>query len=487
VGFVLTIFNDAAGVLPTAANIIKREKKHLATSTQIIEQSVAEGARGGALTFPAAADAGVSAPEGAVITWEFCVYLRALGSYLKISTHPFSEAERASLLTRSFHAETRVALDSLLRCTETLKSSSFVSRFTSFQPDGHRPGGAPTLTPESGQFLTSECARFASGVSILKDLYSLYDCVIGSDNVSFETWLSLAGAGARKIRVTEFQRVAEEIFELQGRSSVPTELSVLASQITPDSLSADVSTIFARLYGMLDLLRLVETALAADDPLKQTLPLFTLLREESRALLDLIVARTLRIDGLDPAVHEYLDGVAYAIRMELRKAFEHELVGLAALRPAPQVYGKVENAHGLLRDCFQQSVIAVARAFDARIDGAKLFDNFRTKLEQSLLLRRELWDVLAAVRHAEDEHDQAALRHLMHRLSHFRDGSLRFLMYKDWEAFEMFVEEASAAKSSAELHTVLHRFRAFLETLFGQINMRAVLADRPFVPDAPQG
>jgi hypothetical protein len=59
-------------------------------------------------------------------------------------------------------------------------------------------------------------------------------------------------------------------------------------------------------------------------------------------------------------------------------------------------------------------------------------------------------------------------------------------MYKDWEALERFVEEATAAKSSAELQPVLHRFHAFLETLFGQVNMRAVLADHPFDADASQ-
>ena len=59
-------------------------------------------------------------------------------------------------------------------------------------------------------------------------------------------------------------------------------------------------------------------------------------------------------------------------------------------------------------------------------------------------------------------------------------------MYKDWEVLERFVEEASAAKSSTDLQPVLHRFHAFLETLFGQVNMRAVLADHPFDPNASQ-
>ena len=441
-----------------------------------------EGVRADPSAFTKPGEKDLDAAGPAALPWELCVSLRALGSYLRISNHPFSETERTSLLTRSFTAEARIARDLTLRCTETLKSSSFAFSFASLPADTQQPEGEPSL-PHGADPNLDGGGRLASAASILEDLYALYDCVVEAGNVSFESWLSLAGLGARQLSLTGFEQIVEETSEQRGRSSVPAELCALASQIAPDSLSADVSAILAQLYGMLNILGAVEASLAADEPLKGTLPVFTLLREESRALLDLVVERTLRIDGLDPAVHEYLDGVAYAIRMELRKAFEHELVGLSSQRSAPLVFGKVENAHGLLRDCFQQSVIGVARAFDAQLDGAGLFNNFRTKLEQSLLLRRELWEVLTAVRRADQEQETAAMRNLMLRLSHFREGSLRFLMFKDWEALERFVEEATAAKSSADLQPVLHRFHAFLETLFGQVNMRAVLADHPFDPD----
>lgn len=481
----LTILKGAAVLPPIAAKALK-VRNDLVTSAEIIEQSAPEGIRAElpALTKPVERD--LEAAEPVALPWELCVCLRALGSYLRISNHPFSETERASLPTRSFTAEARIARDLTLRCTQTLKSSSIAFSFASPTADARRQEGEPSLPQVADINLDGGQDRLAHAASILEDLYALYDCVVETGNVSFESWLSLAGLGTRQLALMGFEQIVEETSERRGRSSVPPELCALASQISPDSLSADVSAIFAQLYGMLNTLGFVESSLAADEPLKGTLPVFTLLREESRALLDLVVERTLRIDGLDPDVHEYLDGVAYAIRMELRKAFEHELVGLAAQRSAPLVFGKVENAHGLLRDCFQQSVIGVARAFDARLDGSGLFNNFRTKLEQSLLLRRELWEVLTAVRRADQEQEPAALRNLMARLSHFREGSLRFLMFKDWEALERFVEEATAAKSSADLRPVLHRFHAFLETLFGQVNMRAVLADHPFDPDTPQ-
>ena len=54
------------------------------------------------------------------------------------------------------------------------------------------------------------------------------------------------------------------------------------------------------------------------------------------------------------------------------------------------------------------------------------------------------------------------------------------LMFKDWEAFERFVQELKDAPDPIECRNVLHRFGTFLEALFSQINMRAALANHPF-------
>jgi len=171
--------------------------------------------------------------------------------------------------------------------------------------------------------------------------------------------------------------------------------------------------------------------------------------------------------------------------MELRKAFEHELTGLCSVRQPPQLFAKVENATGLLRDCYQQSVVALAQSFEPGLNGETLFRSFTTKLEQSLELRRDLWKlVLLVARASADELETPATR-VLEALGAFGEGSQRYLMYKDWEALERFAEEIDSARDAGELSRTLHRFEAYLETLFGQVSMRAVLADRPFDPKAP--
>ncbi|PYS97887.1 MAG: hypothetical protein DMF65_10700 [Acidobacteria bacterium] len=242
--------------------------------------------------------------------------------------------------------------------------------------------------------------------------------------------------------------------------------------------------IFQSFARLLFLLRFIEHALKGDGKLKRLLAVFTLINEETRALLDFIEGRALRAEGLEKKGRDILDGTAYAIRMEMRKAFEHELVGFCSVRQPPQIFAKAENACGLLRDCYRQSVVALAQSFDPSLDGEQLFDSFRTKLEQSLALRRDPWSLIKLVHGASSDGDALAHERFTEGLHAFYEGSLRHLMYKDWEPLERFIEEIESARAPGELSQTLHRFEAFLETLFGQVNMRAVLDGYPFDPNS---
>jgi hypothetical protein len=156
------------------------------------------------------------------------------------------------------------------------------------------------------------------------------------------------------------------------------------------------------------------------------------------------------------------------------------LVCFAELNQAPAIYARVENAHGLLRDCFQQSLVALAVVFDPSFDGATAFEAFRTKLEQSLHLREDIWRLLCHLRRFESRPEKTAVAPLIERITLFRDTSLRFLMYKDWDEYDRFLDAVQSARNLEELLKTIHLLATFLETLLGQINMRAVLANHPF-------
>lgn len=418
---------------------------------------------------------------------ELGMWLCALESFFSIRNHPLAEAERAAILTRDFGAETHIVHTVLLRIAQ------LVCRLTRFESvaaslDDVRELNEPAAaTLFEGDGTDETKARDLSLVALgeaVGDACVVCRTLLEMRAVNFYSWSSVGKVLLREVDGSETAAKFTNASRLNYPSSLHPSLVALTERLMPDALAVDMLAIFAALTRLLERLRFIEALLRRDQPLKQTLPIFTLIYEETRTLLDLIETRALHIEGLEGAIFDALDATAYAVGMETRKAFEHELVGLSALRHARSLYAKVESALGLLRDCFQQSTVTLAQVFDPTLNGVRLFADFQNKLDQSLVLREDLWQLLQLVRRAEQERDRRPLAPLLEQLVAFRDGSLRYLMYKDWESYERFVEEVAAARGAVELGPVLHRFNAYLETLFGQINMRAVLADYPF--DYPQ-
>ena len=411
---------------------------------------------------------------------ELHIWQLALRSFFNLRNHSLSDAERAEIITRDFSPELRIVGQVLrrslllgLNCTPEPSPSSF-------ETDEADAFDTISLGAHGDSSFQVDNSSLVPLINTLGELCCMCESTLLASKVDYQVWRSV-GQNVR----TELER-SPFIKQLERRVRAGTllrqrpELQKLTDSITPDTLAADMSLIFSQLTGLLEQLRLVERLLRQDAPLKQALPIFTSVHEEARALVEFIEKRAIRTKEVDGAVFDALDCTGYAVGVELARVFGRELVGLASLRQSPAIYTKIENAHGLLRDGFQQTLVALAQVFDPAFAGAEFFQSFRSRLEQSLVLRRDLWAVLQLVLQAEKDRDRRPLAPLLERLDAFREGSLRFLMYRDWEPFERFVAEVSAARGAVEVTPVLHRFGTYLEALFGQINMRIVLADHPF-------
>ena len=416
---------------------------------------------------------------------ELGMWLRALRSFFQVRNHPFSDAERGQILTRDWSNEVQVIRRTLLRCSHLaqriINSDQGVDALiveTKRAPAAN--GFAVAQMPVINSSVISNQALIGLAQA-LDDVSILCEALLDLQTISFHSWSSVVRILTRELDRSDSAQTLMRAADHHSMSTLqPVLLDLARHSVTPASLAADILIIFSNLAKLLKYLRSIESALRRDQTLKHTLPVFTLINEETHLLLDFIETRALRTEGINETVFDTLDGTNYAISMELRKVFSHELVGLIELRQSPPIYVKIENAHGLLRESFQQSMVGLARLFDPTLDGSRLFETYKNKLEQALALRRDLWELLQSVRRAKEERDRISAAPLMEQLASFRQRSLRYLMYKDWEACERFMEEVAAARGVVELAPVLHRFATYLETLLGQVNMRAVLADYPF-------
>jgi hypothetical protein len=253
--------------------------------------------------------------------------------------------------------------------------------------------------------------------------------------------------------------------------------SVLRSISTP-ALHELSATILREMLRFFDWLARIENNLQKLDTLLESLSLLEVLEFESRSLTDYIETTAIPASRGHERLTDVLDGITYGITHDLRRIFERELVRGVTEQSIPIVYGKIMHAHGLLTNCFQQSTITLLQVFKPTVDGSKLFNDVELRLQQSLILCKDLSSLMRFVRLAQAKGDPDVLRSVTARILEFRDGSMQYLMYKDWRGYEsLALEVITAIENNLDPKPLLHRFICYLEVLYGHVKMRAVLAD----------
>ena len=270
--------------------------------------------------------------------------------------------------------------------------------------------------------------------------------------------------------------------EASGEQCLPKYLKKLVNGESADPQYAELALILPRFGKILKWLSVVGKMLEADEPLKPALLIFSSVNEQVRELIGYINNRLERFPNEEAELFASLDAASYTASIELKKVYTQELAGLAGIRPSPSIYARMETAYSLLNEGFQQMLAGFARLIDPKVENVDLFPTFKVKFEQSLVLRRELWSLARLVQTTENDPTVKNVETLKDSLREFMNETVRFLFYKDTETVERFVEEILVTKQNKDLVPILHRFGAYLDTLFGQVTLRSVLAKHPFEP-----
>jgi hypothetical protein len=274
--------------------------------------------------------------------------------------------------------------------------------------------------------------------------------------------------------------VADSQTELQRevQANLYHEIHSVIRQINDPQLREISQTILTEMLRFFDWLTRIENNLHKLDTLLESLSLLEILEFEARSLADYVDAKSALTAGRHERMHEVLVGISYGITHDLRRIFERELVRGVTEHSIPIVYGKILHAHGLLTNCFQQSTITLLQVFNPSLDASKLFNDVELRLQQSLILCKDLSSLMRFVRLAQANGDPDVLRSVTARILEFRDGSMQYLMYKDWRGYEsLALEVITAVENNLDPKPLLHRFLCYLEVLYGHVKMRAVLAD----------
>lgn len=411
------------------------------------------------------------------IVFELGLWLASLESFLNLRNHFFTEENTSKAASRDWAREFRLTYSTLLLCSNLAYKLSRILNKKNISGEENEFARL-AQTEFFTKFEPDEIQEFSQ---MLKDAILLNEAMLRSQPLKFGEWKAWSNLLSEKIsRLTATTKLVEAA-EKTSEEFLPAALKDLFERKTL-SLSAktNLELVLPRFAKILKWLSVIKRMLDRDEPLKPALLVFSLVYEQIQETISYINNRLLRFPNEEDQLYGSLDGAAYTASIELRKVYNEELAGLVEIRSTPAIYAKIEAAYSLLTNSCQLTLVNFAQLLDPAIEPSHIFPGFQTKLEQSIILRQNMWDILKIVQKAEQNPETYPLEDLHEQLKDFLENNLKLLFYKDRETVERFVEEILVTKNKKDFVPILHRFGAYLETLFGQVNMRVVLVNHPF-------
>jgi len=303
----------------------------------------------------------------------------------------------------------------------------------------------------------------------------------------------------------------------------------LIHRVPGDEARRLVALTFLSLFRLLRYVRLVNRMAADSSPKRRLLDgrahlALSVFRSDSRALGDylrrncgtllghsferdlLLVpaldlptrVSTLRSDGHRLlGIKAALDGLSGSLRLEVRRAFHHDLPAIDT--PDPEVLRPaLLTTTASLRPAIRNSVLFLGKALGTSLDEAGVFDDQAARRETSERLRRDVWMFAQIVRAfvAKAEHTPAEdlwafahnLEYVREFLAYFKTMGYPLLRSSDYPRFDSFLRALARLGDTdlvdpARIDAALQEcvaFHSFLQQLFEDISRRDVLVGVPF-------
>jgi hypothetical protein len=424
--------------------------------------------------------------------FELEMWLRSFERFFRIKNQPLSEGEMRQLALRNWSEELRLVDNALLRAVHLAGSILSEEAVNQTRFDKYVEGYLKKddiVDPYIGKLLRQ--ATPESGLTLLRealeDLHLVLTDLVKLSRIPYATFTAIGKTLYREVRRSDLLAllIDKKFKPIHDRITNPA-IAALVRGIADQQERKHAAKVFLELFRLLHYLAYADPSRVEDAHLKNTVLIFSLVTSETRLLLVYLQRKAMKGMDAERPLYQLYDSFVYCLPFELKKVVNTELLDISVARQADSIRARIENSHGILKDCFQQSVVQLGQVFDPRIEGRHIFTDFTARLEQSVKLRESLARLIKAVREFEARKDETAAARMKEEISGFYDHNMRDLMYRDWAGFELFFIEILKCASLTALVQISHRFATFLMTLYREVQKRSILRDVP-LPDDLQG
>jgi hypothetical protein len=198
------------------------------------------------------------------------------------------------------------------------------------------------------------------------------------------------------------------------------------------------------------------------------------------------------------AIRSALEGIAANLRLEMRRAFQHDLPSPDQLPSTLELRRALESTLGNLRPALRNAILFLGKTLGVSLDEGGVFDDHTARRESSERLRRDVWMFAQIVRafstkarHSPAEDRWApvhSFEYVREFLAYFRAMGYPLLRATDYPRFDAFLDALSHLEDTdlvdpTRLENAIDEcvaFTSFLEQLFDSISRREELGGIPF-------
>ena len=429
--------------------------------------------------------AGASPPEMAVdYLFELEIWLKSIDGFFVLEHLPMSFDQRSQVALRNYSAElaaVRAALGHISNlCNQLLgEERRDLSSFLAFLGQEF---GEDRHDQESGGASSEQEMAFA--IDRTQDLVRVFDEVIRAAFIPLPTFRSSGHVIVGSLRSLP---ALQPFFSDRLRPPLDQEnrhkLQRIVERIAGTSYRKELVGLLMELFRELRAVEFARVTLERPEDAKRAILIFAFVQSQTQRFCLYLKKRLLPQLPEESAFGECLERILFATDMELRKVHEMILVDVLLLTDPRTLVARFEDAHGILRDLFQQNIIQLTAMFTDGVEAVELFPDHVTKLDQSRRLRDDLWSLVQRCDRFQEREDRFSLADMLSTLDEFKRGSMRFLMFKDWSNFDRYLQDFSREASMKTLVRLSRQFNIYLRTLLREVSKRSVLANQPFTPD----
>ena len=462
--------------------------------------------------------------------FELEVLLKGLACFANPRNHP-GPPKRAAIVAQDYREALVLARDGMQRvvalCRVLLgeRERAFVfQRYLEMllPDDGVRTklvrGAATQDTPEESLFLLRHA---------LTNLLEVTGGVTRLPRVPFRLFYATLSVAHREVSQSAFfNPLAALEFRPEFDRITNVRVLDLMRQVPGEQARRLVALTFLSLFRMLRYVSVLERVSREARPTGLVYLVLAVLRSDARALTGYLrkhagaqladsFERELfkvpasqiaaRHDELQAEAHRLLSikatlgGIAANVRLELRRAFEHDILAPDAGATPDQLRAAIGVVASNLRPALQNAVLVLGKSLGAKLDEHGVFDDVAAKRSLSTRLRRDVWmfaqivrAFAAKARATPSREDRwsgpSSLQFVREFLSYFNAMGYPLLRAADYPRFDAF-QQALAALTETDLLdpgrleravAEAEQFFAFLSELFEQIGQRAELEGVPF-------